>query len=159
MNFVRLSILTASAFMLAASGAALAAEHAGDKADKADKVEKSEKKVEYSDHIKEELAKRDLRLGEPVGRLRQIRISGWNRLDRQHLLLTVGVSEKYLMRLMRECQGLSDNATVQFTTVGSDVTDMDQVKVTGGPGRDSCQIQEIRKLEKVEKEEKEGKEE
>lgn len=146
MNFVRLSILIGSALMLTVAGATFADEPA-------EKAEKAEKKVEYSEHLKEELAKRGLRLGEPVGRIRQISISGWNRLDNQHLLLTVNVSKKYLVRLIRYCQGLDDNATVQFTSVGSDVTDMDQVKVFGGPGRDSCQIQEIRKLEKVEEEE------
>lgn len=146
MNFVRLSILVGSALMLTAAGAAFADEHA----------EKAEKKVEYSENVKEELAERGLRLGEPVDRVRQISISGWNRIDNQHILLTVNVSKKYLVRLMRYCQGLSATATVQFTSVGSDVTDMDQVKVFGGPGRDSCQIQEIRKLEKVEEEEEEN---
>lgn len=140
MNFVRLSILLASALMLAAAGTSLAAEDAGE--------------GEYSEQIEAELAERGLRLGEHAGRLRHISISGWDRLDDQHLLLTVGVAKKYLMRLGRPCESLSDGATLQFSTTGSDVTEQDQIRVSvDGFDRGICQIGEIRKLEKVEGEE------
>lgn len=127
---------------------------AREEAAKEESAKDSKKEVEYSDKVKADLAKRSLSLGEPVDRIRHTRISGWNRIDNQHLLLTVGVSDKYLMRLIRYCQGLDDNATVQFSTVGSDVTSQDQVRVRGGPGRDVCQIQEIRELDRVEDAEK-----
>lgn len=140
MNFVRLSILLASALMFAAAGSSLAAEHA--------------EKAEYSEQIKAELAERGLRLGERVNRVRQISISDSDRLDNQHLLLTIGVAKKYLMRLDRPCPGLSNGATIQFSTVGSDVTEQDQIRVTNsGLDRGVCQIGEIRKLEKIEAEE------
>lgn len=152
MNFVRLTVFLASALMFMAAGSSLATEHIDDAPQKAAaKKEDSKKAVAYPEEIKAELAERGLRLGERVGRIRQISISSWDRLDNQHLLLTVGVSKKYLMRLTHRCEGLSDGATLQFSTVGSDVTEQDQIRVTNdGMNRGVCQIDEIRKLEKVE---------
>lgn len=124
--------------------AALAQDDAGAAAAEKDKT------VEYSDRVKERLAQQKLRIGEPVDRIPQRLINGWNRVDNQTLILTLGVSKKYLVRLMRDCRGLESSEDVQFTSVGGDVTDQDQIKVRGTLGVDSCHIAEIRKLERVE---------
>jgi hypothetical protein len=128
------------------------AEEAAEEAAETPEQEAAEE-TEYSDRVLAELAQRKLRLGEPVDRILQHLISGWHRIDNQHMILTVGVSKKYLVRLNRYCRGLDNSESVQFTSVGSDLTDHDQIKVRYSMGVDNCPIDEIRKLEKIEKEE------
>lgn len=117
-------------------------------------AEEAAEETEYSDRVLAELAQRELRMGEPVDRIMQHLISGWQRIDNQHLILTVGVSKQYLVRLYRYCRGMEHSESVQFTSVGSDLTDQDQIKVRNSLGVDTCQIDEIRKLERVEDAEK-----
>lgn len=145
-----LSLLISGVLMFAAMGPLLAQEKpASEQAPKAAK-KKDASKTEYPEQIKAKLEERGLRIGEPVDELLQHNINGWNRLDNQHLILTVGVSKKYLVRLIRYCRGLEHNENVQFSTVGSHLTDQDQIRVRGSLGVDRCQITDIHKLEKAE---------
>lgn len=105
----------------------------------------------YPANVARALAERGLKLGESVGRIvnLQNRMQGWNRIDNQHLIITVDVAEKYLVRLVRYCRGLDDVERIQFTAVGADMTDKDQIRVHGSAGLDICQVSEIRRLARV----------
>ena len=100
--------------------------------------------------VYQQLDKRDLRIAEPVERIYNYRISGWNYLDPEHLILLDGVNRKYLVTLNRPCYGLQSNEVIAHTTTVSTLTTFDKFLVRDvGNIVDQCYIESLHRLEKV----------
>jgi hypothetical protein len=95
------------------------------------------------------LDERELRLAEPVDRIYDYRISGWNYLDREHLILLDGASRKYLVTLKNPCHGLQSSEVIAHTSTVSTLTTFDKFLVRDVGGIvDQCYIQSLHRLEK-----------
>lgn len=100
--------------------------------------------------VYQQLDERDLRIAEPVERIYNYRISGWNYLDPEHLILLDGVNRKYLVTLNRPCYGLQTNEVIAHTTTVSTLTKFDKFLVRDvGNIVDQCYIESLHRLEKV----------
>jgi len=100
--------------------------------------------------VYQELDKRDLRIAEPVDRIQNYRISGWNYLDREHLILLDGVNRKYLVTLDRPCYGLQTNEVIAHTSTTSVLTTFDKFLVRDvGNVVEQCYIESLHRLEKT----------
>lgn len=101
--------------------------------------------------VYQQLDERDLRIAEPVERIYNYRISGWNYLDPEHLILLDGVNRKYLVTLNRPCYGLQTNEVIAHTTTVSTLTRFDKFLVRDvGNIVDQCYIESLHRLEKIE---------
>lgn len=101
--------------------------------------------------VEELLAERDLRIAESVDRIFDYRISGWNYLDRQHLILLDGVNRKYLVTLVRQCDGLQSNEVIAHTSTINTLTTFDRFLVRDfGHIVDHCYIESLHRLEEIE---------
>jgi len=98
----------------------------------------------------EKLAARGYAVVEPVTTIRNYRINGWNQLDRSHVIIEVGVSERYLLTLLRPCDGVRTANVLTFSTSAGGLTEFDQLFVRG-PGNwfENCRIDTIHRLERV----------
>ena len=100
--------------------------------------------------VYQELDKRDLRIAEPVDRIQNYRISGWNYLDREHLILLDGVNRKYLVTLDRPCYGLQTNEVIAHTSTTSVLTTFDKFLVRDvGNVVEQCHIESLHRLEET----------
>lgn len=100
--------------------------------------------------VYQQLDERDLRIAEPVERIYNYRISGWNYLDPEHLILLDGVNRKYLVTLVRPCYGLQTNEVIAHTTTVSTLTTFDKFLVRDvGNIVDQCYIESLHRLEKT----------
>lgn len=80
--------------------------------------------------LEERLVQKGYYIGEPVERIREYRINGWNNVDRRHVILTVGASEHYLVSLRNPCDGLETADRLAFSTTVGSLTDFDRLYVT-----------------------------
>jgi len=102
--------------------------------------------------LKDRLAQRGCVIGQPVKRLKEYRINGWNSFDRYHVIMSVGVSQYYLVTVRSPCDGLNSAETIAFKTTVGDLTDMDKLMVRGsGNLLEHCYIDTIHALEKIKK--------
>jgi hypothetical protein len=100
--------------------------------------------------VYQKLDQRDLRIVEQVDRIHDYRISGWNYLDPQHLILQGGVNQRYLVTLVRRCYGLQSNYAIGFTSTVSTLTTFDKILVRDvGNIVDECHIASLHRLEKT----------
>jgi hypothetical protein len=100
--------------------------------------------------VYQKLDERDLRIAEPVDRIQNYRISGWNYLDREHLILLDGVNRKYLVTLDRPCYGLQTNEVIAHTSTTSVLTTFDKFLVRDvGNVVEQCYIESLHRLEKT----------
>lgn len=99
--------------------------------------------------LADKLETRNYLLGEEVDRIRNYRINGWNHVDDWHVIITAGVREKYLLSLRNRCPELRSASHMAFSTTAGNLTDFDEVMVTGPGGFvDHCYIDKIYKLAK-----------
>jgi len=100
--------------------------------------------------VEQMLAEKNFRIDEPVSRIRDYRLNGWNYLDREHVIMHSGVADSYLVSLRTNCDGLFSAENIAFSTTVGSLTDMDRL-IVRGPGRwvESCYIESLHKLVKT----------
>lgn len=87
----------------------------------------------------------------PVERVQAFRISGWNHLDRTHVILWASVRKPYLVTTMSPCDGLRYAETLAFTTTTGNLSRFEKLVVRSSGGfREECLIREINELERLE---------
>ena len=100
--------------------------------------------------LDERLAKRGYIIAEPVKRLQDYRINGWNSVDRYNVILIVGASLTYLITVRSPCDGLNSAGNLAFSTTIGDLTDNDKLLVRSTGGYiEHCYIDKIHLLEKI----------
>lgn len=62
--------------------------------------------------LEERLAKRGYVIAEPVKRLKDYSINGWNSVDRYNVILILGASLTYLVTVMSPCDGLNSDSVL-----------------------------------------------
>lgn len=75
-----------------------------------------------------------------------IRINGWSELDDRHVIVTVGVNDKYLVELQGRCINLDSALTIAFSARGatSRLDRFDTLYVRAPGGRvERCNIRNI----------------
>ena len=88
------------------------------------------------------------RLGEPIERIYEYRVNGWNYLDRRHVILRSGVSDRYLITLQNDCRGLMSNEIIAYTTTVNQLTVFDKLLVRDGMSvLEQCWIRSLHKLQ------------
>jgi hypothetical protein len=98
-------------------------------------------------NIEDRLLEMGLELGETNSRIPRYRVNGWSSLDDENLLITVGVNDKYLIRLRSMCFNLSSAFFVGFTTPMNSVDRFSRLVIRGpGRGREFCDIEDIVRL-------------
>ena len=81
--------------------------------------------------------------GPPVDRFTAFRISGWNSLSRDRVVLWTGVNEAWLVTVWDSGQDLQFAEKIRLSRTGASVTRGDHLIV----GRDRCPISEIRPID------------
>ena len=101
--------------------------------------------------LADKLEARNYIFGEPVDRISNHRINGWNYIDRRNVIISAGVSDKYLLVLRRDCFNLQSANTLAFTSSAGSLTNFDRL-IVSGPGNsvDRCFIQDIYRVERME---------
>lgn len=85
--------------------------------------------------------------GEPVRQIRNFNAMGWDRVDDDHVLLSMRPRETWLLRLSGPCLDWGSGAPVLgFTSQGAHViAKFDRILINGSPV--SCRIEEIRPVD------------
>ncbi|MGA9572416.1 MAG: DUF6491 family protein [Lysobacterales bacterium] len=102
--------------------------------------------------LEEKLAQQGFTLGEQVNKVINFQVSGWNNVDRKHVIMNFGASRNYLVTLRTSCNSLLGATVISFSTTVGMLTDNDKLLV-----RDSsqhiaqCYISTIHELEKIKK--------
>ena len=82
--------------------------------------------------------------GAPVDTIDSLgRVSGWNSVSRDQLVIWTGVNEAWLIKVWSTCRDLEFTNTVAVKRTGTKITKFDQVLV----GDERCQISEIRPVD------------
>jgi hypothetical protein len=99
------------------------------------------------------LASQQATLGPSVEQISEFRLNGWNYVDRQRVILTVGVNERYLVELRTPCHGLIGAETIGFSTTTSYLTRFDYLLVRDRASQitERCYIDGIYKMSDVRK--------
>lgn len=102
--------------------------------------------------LEEKLAAKGYQIGEQVRRIQNYRLHGWSYVDREHVIMSAGASDHYLVSLKSPCSDLQGAINIAFTTTVGNLTDHDKL-IVRAPGdlRDTCLIDTLHELEKVEK--------
>jgi hypothetical protein len=95
----------------------------------------------------ERLAAYQAHAGAPVRQIRYYNPVGWEEVDDEHILLTMRPRETYLMRLSGPCLDYNAGSPVLVisSTGGYVASGFDRISV--GPSRLSCRIEEIRPVD------------
>jgi hypothetical protein len=95
----------------------------------------------------QKLASYQAHAGAPVRQIRYYNPVGWEEVDDEHILLTMRPRETYLMRLSGPCLDYDAGSPVLVvsSTAGYVASGFDRVSV--GPSRLSCRIEEIRPVD------------
>ncbi len=90
--------------------------------------------------------------GEAIRSIPNYRISGWEYLDPQNIILNGGARQKYLVVFTSRCQDLRWSETLATTSTLSQLTVFDTVLTRrfDSPGLSRCPIQELYLLESIE---------
>jgi len=100
--------------------------------------------------LQEKLAERGYTLGQPVRRVINFEVSGWNSVDYKHVIMNFGASRYYLLTLRTSCDGLLSATLINFTTTAGSLTDSDKVLVRNDSHHLSqCYIKTIHELKKT----------
>lgn len=82
--------------------------------------------------------------GEPVDTVDSMgRVTGWNSVSRDQLVIWTGVNDAWLIKVWSTCRDLEFANTVAIKRNGTRITKFDQVLV----GEERCQISEIRRVD------------
>ncbi len=93
------------------------------------------------------LADKGYSMGPSIERIQQFRVNGWNYLDREHVIVTVDASRRYLVSLRVSCNSLFGAEVIAFTNTVNYLTTFDQLLVqdnTRIPER--CPIESMNEL-------------
>lgn len=100
--------------------------------------------------LDEKLAQLGYSLGEPVRRVINFQISGWNSVDRKHVIMNFGASRYYLLTLRTSCDGLRSATVLNFSTTAGSLTANDKLLVRNDSHHLSqCFISTIHELQKI----------
>jgi len=100
--------------------------------------------------LEEKLAQLGYTLGEPVRRVINFQLSGWNSVDHKHVIMNFGASRYYLLTLRTSCDGLRSATIINFSTTAGSLTVNDKVLVRNDSHHLSqCYISTINELEKI----------
>ena len=101
--------------------------------------------------LDELLSDRGYKLGEPVDRIQNYRINGWNYVDSKHLVLLDTSRNNYLVTFRQVCHGLQSNELVAHTSTNSQLTKFDKfmVRDSGSKIVDNCYIDSLHRLVKT----------
>ncbi len=104
--------------------------------------------------VEQLLAKKGYTIGPPTDRVEQFRFTGWNYLDREHVMLTLPGSRHYLISLRVSCNSLYGAHVIDFSNIGSGsfltnsdtliVRDNGNVQESGIP--EHCMIESMNEL-------------
>ncbi len=102
----------------------------------------------------DKLEKRNFEVGQPVDRIQNYRINGWNSIDRRNLIFNAGASRNFLITLRNPCDGLRSSETLAFSSTVNSVTNKDRVVVRGSGGFiERCLIDEMYELTRIPRQE------
>lgn len=79
--------------------------------------------------VEQLLAEKGYTIGEPTERIQQFRFTGWNYLDREHVIVSVTATRNYLVTLRVNCNGLFGAEVIAFSNTGSYLTRFDTLLV------------------------------
>jgi hypothetical protein len=97
--------------------------------------------------LEAQLAEKGYTIGPSVDRIQQFRVNGWNYLDREHVIVTVDASRRYLVSLRISCHGLTSAEVIAFTNTVSYLTTFDQLLVRdNGRMLERCPIKSMNEL-------------
>lgn len=100
--------------------------------------------------VDEQLVEMGLQRGEGDPRIPSYRINGWKYLDDQHLTVTAGTNNKYLVSLRSFCFGLREAYGVGFSTPMSRLDSFGSIIVKGTVNNtQECRIDTIVPLEPI----------
>jgi hypothetical protein len=101
--------------------------------------------------LAQKLEQKHYRLGEPVERIRDYRVSGWNSVDDEHLIIHAGPSESYLLTLRTPCHNLRSAEHIAFSTTVGSLTRLDKVIVRSRPDgfTEHCWIEAMHALQRL----------
>lgn len=101
--------------------------------------------------LEERLQQKDYLLGAPVREVQDYRLTGWNYVDDEHLIIHSGPSEYYLLSLSMKCRNLRSAEDVALSTTAGKLTHLDKVIVRSGPSgyTERCPIKAINVLERM----------
>jgi hypothetical protein len=101
--------------------------------------------------LDETLKAQGYRIAEPVDRVYNYTINGWNYVDRDHLILLDGVNRHYLVTFRNQCHGLPGSALVAYTTTASQLTAFDKFLVKDPASKiiDRCYIESLHRLDRI----------
>lgn len=100
--------------------------------------------------LAQKLQDRGYRIGEPVKRVSNFRLNGWSELDDRHVIMTSGVSDRYLVSLRTDCFSLAGAGTLAYTTTVGSLTVSDTLLVRDHARiAERCPIQTIHRLEAI----------
>ncbi len=97
--------------------------------------------------LEAQLVEKGYTIGPSVDRIQQFRVNGWNYLDRDHVIVTVDASRRYLVSLQTSCNGLLGAEVIAFTNTVSYLTTFDQLLVRdNGRMLERCPIESMNEL-------------
>ena len=100
--------------------------------------------------LEQKLAEKNYQLGEPVEKIYDYRLDGWNYLDREHVIMHTGPSGHYLVSLRNPCVNLLGAEVIAFTTTVGHLTRYDKLLVKDTTRvLERCYIESLHKLEKI----------
>ena len=86
---------------------------------------------------------------EPVQRIRNYRIDGWNYVNNRAITLDTGVNDTYLVTLLRPCRDLRTSDMIATTSTIGDLTKYDSIIADfNSTVRLHCPIDKLYRLEK-----------
>lgn len=103
--------------------------------------------------LAQRLEQKSYRLGEPVERIRDYRITGWNTVDDDHLIIHTGPSDSYLLTLRWPCHNLRTAEHIAVSTTVGNLTRLDKVIVRSFPDgfTEHCPIDAMHTLKRLPK--------
>lgn len=118
----------------------------------ADDTAAAQRQQKEQQALEQKLTKFGYEPGAAVDDIQGYKLDGWNYLDRRHVMIHTGPSERYLVTLMVPCQDLSTAENIGFSTTATKLSKFDKLVVRGSGGmKQDCPISELRKLTKIEK--------
>ena len=105
--------------------------------------------------LDEKLAQLGFVIGQPVKRINNYQINGWNSVDMKHVIMNFGASRNYLLTLRTSCDDVLGAELLFFSTTVGFLSDKDKLLVRdGGQHLSHCFIKTINELEKIKRTDK-----
>lgn len=103
--------------------------------------------------LAQQLEQKRYTVGERVDRIRDYRLSGWNSIDDEHLIIHTGPRDSYLLTLKSPCHNLRSAEHIALSTTVGSVTTFDKIIVRSHPAgfTERCLIEDMHELKRVPK--------